>query len=584
MTGTTTLPLPPGISGLIGLAALILLIFGALSLMGRDWPGPVWGGLSTGWLALAVVGALAWTGLLALVLVAAVTGVLGMIKAPDSAGLGLGGLLVALLGAPFLIWTTVLKDRTVRFQKEGHMTDRISKAVEQLGAEKEVTRLMRNATFTIGGETQTIFEGRDAEKVPDGAKDIVRGEWQIVKRSVPNLEVRIGAILSLERIAQDSTIHDRGRDHVRVMEILCAYIRHNAPASDAQDHPWGDWVPLKDDPTLEERAEHEARRTERFGGQGQVRAWARTLKPPRADIAEALKVIGRRNRYQLLVEAAWPDPPGTDTRWPFDNAPALYDDEARRKQIYVSDLGIFVTDFEKWEFGLSAYKGYRLDLNKTKLQRADLSGYLLQGANLDGACLQGANLSWTRLEGVRLKSSQLGGANMTNSHLQGANLECANLEEAVGVFSRLQGVNFELAHLEGADLKYASLECARINNANLECAMLREARLGGADVSWARLPAACLVGAIFEGGFFDGFPLDDANIAWSQFRSVDLSRLRLNPDQIAKAFGDASVTLPDGVSRPAHWPAHSLDNASFETQYQLWRANPATYRPPTRAP
>jgi hypothetical protein len=38
----------------------------------------------------------------------------------------------------------------------------------------------------------------------------------------PNIEVRIGAILSLERIAQDSTRYDNGRDHVRVMEILCA--------------------------------------------------------------------------------------------------------------------------------------------------------------------------------------------------------------------------------------------------------------------------------------------------------------------------------------------------------------------------
>jgi len=48
---------------------------------------------------------------------------------------GAGALITALLGAPFLIWGTVLKHQTVMFQKEGHMTDRINKAVEQLGAE-----------------------------------------------------------------------------------------------------------------------------------------------------------------------------------------------------------------------------------------------------------------------------------------------------------------------------------------------------------------------------------------------------------------------------------------------------------------
>lgn len=157
--------------------------------------------------------------------------------ASEGINLGAGALIVALLGAPFLIWSTVLKHQTLRYQKEGHITDRINKAVEQLGAEKTVK-----------------VRGKDAE-----GKDIT------IEETRPNLEVRIGAILSLERIAQDSTRYDRGRDHVRVMEILCAYVRENAPASSAQDHPFGEWEPLKDDPTEEERAAHLARRKERFG-------------------------------------------------------------------------------------------------------------------------------------------------------------------------------------------------------------------------------------------------------------------------------------------------------------------------------
>src|SRR6056297_1657332 len=142
--------------------------------------------------------------------------------------LGTGALIVALLGAPFLIWSTVLKHETVRYQKEGHITDRITSAVEQLGAEKTVKK--------------------------DG-----------VETTEPNIEVRIGAILSLERIAQDSTRYDKGRDHVRVMEILCAYIRENSNARPPQDFPEPEWEPLKNHATEEERSAHLEKRRERFG-------------------------------------------------------------------------------------------------------------------------------------------------------------------------------------------------------------------------------------------------------------------------------------------------------------------------------
>lgn len=59
-------------------------------------------------------------------------------SAATGPSLGAGAMIAALLGAPFVIWATVLKQRTVEFQKETHITERISKAVEQLGAEKTV--------------------------------------------------------------------------------------------------------------------------------------------------------------------------------------------------------------------------------------------------------------------------------------------------------------------------------------------------------------------------------------------------------------------------------------------------------------
>src|SRR6056297_473615 len=252
--------------------------------------------------------------------------------------LGTGALIVALLGAPFLIWSTVLKHETVRYQKEGHITDRINKAVEQLGAEKTVKKDDKETTE-------------------------------------PNIEVRIGAILSLERIAQDSTRYDKGRDHVRVMEIICAYIRENSNATPPVDfeEEEDEWQPLKDNPTGEERTAHLEKRRERFGinfAASKAYQWAQGLPKPRADIAQALLVLGRRTADQRKVEAAWPDPPNKDTEWVFDRPrpelPEIEGSDTRDP----TQIKTFKKDLAEWKRTLRAYSGYPLDLRGANLQRA----------------------------------------------------------------------------------------------------------------------------------------------------------------------------------------------------------------------
>jgi len=220
---------------------------------------------------------------------------LGQMSSTDGPGpnLGAGALIAALLGAPFVIWGTALKHRTVTFQKEGHITDRINKAVEMLGAEKV------EKVYSLGEDGKPIQ----------------------AERTVANIEVRIGAILSLERIAQDSTAYDKGRDHVRVMEILCAYVRENSNARKPVDFPEDEWVPLRDGARAEERAAHLSKRMERFSIDAQYsRAWkwAQALPRPRPDIATALTVLGRRTAEQRKLEAAWPHRKTDATIWPFD--------------------------------------------------------------------------------------------------------------------------------------------------------------------------------------------------------------------------------------------------------------------------
>ncbi len=94
----------------------------------------------------------------------------------------LSQIVLSIFGLLLLYFTwrrTRAGDAILRITEQGHITDRYTKAIEQLGKK-------------------------------DGDR--------------PNLEVRLGAIYALERIALDSI-----RDHWPIMEVLTSYVRQNAP-------------------------------------------------------------------------------------------------------------------------------------------------------------------------------------------------------------------------------------------------------------------------------------------------------------------------------------------------------------------
>jgi hypothetical protein len=135
-------------------------------------------------------------------------------------------LLGALVAAATLFFTLIktwINERTTTADEEGLITDRINAAVASLGAEK----------------TKKVF---------------VRGKEK--EQTVPNIEVRIGAILALERMAKKNA-----DVHIQIMEILTAYIRENAPRT-KKDHD----------------------------------------NPPRQDIQLAFTVIGRRPLLGKIIE------------------------------------------------------------------------------------------------------------------------------------------------------------------------------------------------------------------------------------------------------------------------------------------
>jgi len=101
---------------------------------------------------------------------------------------GLAFIIFGLIGLPFVIWRAIVAQGNLDRSKDRDYADLFTKAVEQLGATRE--------------------KGSGDDRVLE-----------------PNIEVRVGAIYALERISRDSE-----RDHIAVIETLCAYIRNNFEA------------------------------------------------------------------------------------------------------------------------------------------------------------------------------------------------------------------------------------------------------------------------------------------------------------------------------------------------------------------
>ncbi|MGQ0566813.1 MAG: pentapeptide repeat-containing protein [Gemmobacter sp.] len=312
-----------------------------------------WMGLSRtpAWVKSRLLGGLAGVALAVLLVFLVVSAIILIVSSllaaagtTPGATLGAGGLIVALLGAPFLIWNTVIRHKALGFQKEGHITDRISKAVEQLGAEKTVKR--------------PLMDTEGNPRLDDGGKPIV------AEQTVPNIEVRIGGILSLERIAQDSCAYDKGRDHVRVMEILCAYVRENAPATSL-------------DPTPE----------------------IKTRKKPRIDIQKALDVIKRRSSEQEEIEA--------DVRYRLD----------------LRDCDLDGCDLSGGNFSGAIMWRCRCEgtnFTKSSLVGTNLAHSLLNFASFRNATMRGTNLNYCVLTETGFFSAILG--NLAGVWIEGARM------------------------------------------------------------------------------------------------------------------------------------------------------------------
>ena len=316
------------------------------------------------------------------------------------------------------------------------------------------------------------------------------------------LDVRLGGIYSLERLARDSPDH-----HQQVIEVLSAYVRERARRTSAQTSRGQGLDEVRPrvskDAALDRNDDQvpsgacDATEQEECGS---------TAHPtPATDVQAVLTVLGRRDRSK--------------------------------------DRSGFSLDLAGADLvGLSlASSSDEAHLEGANLRRASLRGARLAEAHLEGAHLEGAHLEGAHLEGAHLTGAHLEGAHLTGAHLQRVvldevdSLRRVDLRKADLAGTYLEGMDFCEAHLEGAILSMAHLEGAQFTAAHLEGVELQEAHLERAFFWRAHLQGAHLVRAHLHKANFGNADLTGAHLTWAQLEEVDFHGANLRDAEFRDA-------------------------------------------------
>jgi len=495
-------------------------------------------------------------------------------------GTGIAALLAALAAAATLIFQLIrvwINERTASTAEQGMITDRINKAVLGLGEEKVIK----------------------VEALDDDGKQRLKkdGTPIMIERTVPNTEVRIGALYALERIAQDSL-----RDHIQIMKIICAYIRNNAGTVGQvppEPEPLPDDFGTGDIDRYEMQTLAETKRAE-------WSIWRAQVKQP-DDIRVALEILSDRSARQRAIEqsntSAPPDIHTFEKHAGQALATALSKDPTK--------LGAAVDDaLTPWKRSLLQSRHFQLDLRNADLRGADLTNLTLELGRFEGTQLQGTEIQEAILQGADLRAADLRGGDLFKAKLQGAYLDKAELQGAylratelqgVGLWeAELQGVDLGHANLQGADLASAKLQGTDLGGAKLQGTYLggaklqgtdlRRAKLQGADLRAAELQGANLWDTNLQGSDLGGAKLEFIDLSQchldrTRVRHLDLSQLTRFPTEMLQYIfgvkkGEGQVTLPNSTTNyPDHW--HDATDPkwkgiepwiAYSRAYQKWLA------------
>ena len=247
------------------------------------------------------------------------------------------------------------------------------------------------------------------------------------------LEIRLGAIYALERIARDSP-----RDHWPIMEVLTAYVRQNARRTPVDPFP----PPLTPDEV--DQMEYAA----------QFRSWQPGGLRARADIQAIMTVIGRTAEHAGRLKGQTLNLAGADlqhvdlTHAQLQGAMLRAVDLRGAELSYTQLEGVYLSEAELAGVDLSFTR-----LRGVWMYDANLEGAQLYGAELEGAGLANSCLSRAKLSGARLRGTVFVGADLSSADFEGAFLDRASFRKA----SSLDGAVFKDAHLDEADFRETDL-------------------------------------------------------------------------------------------------------------------------------
>jgi uncharacterized protein YjbI with pentapeptide repeats len=304
---------------------------------------------------------------------------------------GLGGV-VLLVGAYFTYRQVVNGRRQLQIALQGQITERFTRAIDQLGHAQ--------------------------------------------------VDIRLGGIYALERIAYDSSA-----DRPTIREVLTAFVRSHAPWPPSLPGQYVATAPMAEVPELEVRAPdvQACLKVLDRGGFAHPEGHDDRLDLHAADLRHAHLQNVNLKRANLLKSNLG----GANLVEAHLEAAVLSDARLEAADLFHANLegaNLRGAHLERASLRGATLKGANLlqtNLRGADLLAAGLDGTHLfqtnlEGAKLRGAFLKGSSFTEANLRGSGLQGAELIGAKFAFTHLDGADLRGAHLEDATFFFSSMK--------------------------------------------------------------------------------------------------------------------------------------------------
>ncbi|WP_370280993.1 pentapeptide repeat-containing protein [Pontibacterium sp.] len=314
----------------------------------------------------------------------------------------LGFVIAALFGFPMIIWRTHIASRQAATAEDSHVAETYTKAIEQLGAANDA--------------------------------------------GIPKLELRLGALYALEKIAKNNHSY-----HSQIMEVLCAYVRLHARVEG------------------ENKSDTSVPNTAHFS--------------PREDIQTAVTILCRRN-LEFDQDNFRPDLSAVDLQG-----------------IDLSNQRLENYNFARSNLRKAWIKGASLiscNFDLSTLDNANLSKCDISKCSFNGTFLRDVFLEKSTFLDCELKHATLTGAILSSGAIQNVDANGANLHGAFLDSVQITDSYFTLCHFESANLSGSKLTNTDVNRSHFQESILTNTSFKSVTVNKASFAEAEIYQTTFE--------------------------------------------------------------------------------------